>query len=65
MGGTTNYPRGLSSQGVRLLGEGIAATFGNAPGKGSGKYIFVNPTNGSNKLSGLTFSRRKKTLTNA
>ena len=65
MGGTTNYPNGLSSQGVPLFGDGVAATFGNDLGKGSGKYIFVNPTNGSNQFSGLTMSRPKKTLTNA
>jgi hypothetical protein len=65
MGGTTNFPGGLSSQGVPLIGEGIGATFGNTANAGSGRYFFVNPTTGSNGNTGLTMNRPFETIAKA
>ena len=53
----TNFPYGISSNGVPLLGGGIPAT--------SGKYFFVDATNGNDGNSGLSWDEPVKTVAQA
>lgn len=53
----TNFPYGISSNGVPLLGGGLPAT--------SGKYFFVDATNGNDGNSGLSWSEAVKTIAQA
>ena len=53
----TNFPYGISSNGVPVLGGGIPAT--------SGKYFFVDATNGNDGNSGLSWDEPVKTVAQA
>ena len=54
---TTNYPNGLSSFGMPLTGGGLPAT--------SGKYIFVDATNGVDGTDGSSWEQAVKTVAQA
>lgn len=53
----TDYPNGISSMGVPVLGNGLPATFG--------KYIFVNADTGSDGNDGLSIDTPVKTVAKA
>lgn len=54
---TTDFPNGLSSNGVPLLGSGIPATTGN--------YFFVDATNGNDGNNGSSWGDAVKTVAQA
>ncbi len=60
----TNFPNGLTSQGVPLPGNGLPTTFPNTSGQ-NGRYIFVNPSTGSDQHNGLRMNRPKATISSA
>lgn len=57
MGDLTNYPDGISSMGVPVIGGGLPAT--------SGKYIFVDADNGSDAQDGTSWNTAYKTIAQA
>lgn len=64
----TAFPNGISSYGIPVIGGGnVPGTFGNTKNVGSGRYFFVNPTNGSDGdgSDGLTMDRPYATLSKA
>jgi len=54
--GWTNFPHGITSMGVPVLGNGFFS---------GGTHYFVDPANGSDSNDGLTWSTAKDTLTAA
>lgn len=54
----TNFPSGISSMGIPILGSGLGMPVG-------GKHIFCDPANGSDGNSGLEWTRAFSTLTKA
>jgi len=54
--GFTNFPHGITSMGVPVLGNGFFS---------GGTHYFVDPANGSDSNDGLTWSTAKSTLTAA
>ncbi len=56
--GTTNYPNGISSFGVPVMGSGNIPTT-------TGRYLFVSSTAGSNDNTGLSPAQAKATIVGA
>ena len=54
MSDTTNFPYGITSQGVPVVGGGMPAT--------SGRYIFVDATNGADGNDGSSWNSAVKTI---
>ncbi len=54
MGGFTNFPGGITSMGVPMLGNGVPASFGN--------YWFVNSDSGSDGNTGKSTSKAFATI---
>ena len=64
----TPFPGGISSLGIPVIGGGnVPGTFGNTKNEASGRYFFVNPTNGSDGdgSDGLSMARPFATLSKA
>lgn len=61
MGGFTNFPNGVASMGIPLLGGGMTIP---VMGKGA-KAFFVDPANGSDGNSGLSMARPLDTVSAA
>ncbi len=60
----TDFPNGLTSQGVPLPSGGIPSTFPNTANTNS-RYFFVNPTTGSDGNTGLKMSKPFQTIAKA
>ena len=60
----TNFPNGLTSQGVPLPSGGIPSTFSNTANENA-RYFFVNPSTGSDGNTGLKMSKPFETVARA